>query len=161
MQVPAAPRLAILDWMMPELQGPEVVRRIRSRETSDPPYLIILTTRRDKSDLVAGLNGGANDYLSKPFDLGELQARVEVGQRMLELQTQLAEQVAELRSALEHIKTLEGILPICSYCRKVRDDAGYWRQLEAYIAQHSDARFSHGICPECLEKQLALLHQSK
>ena len=88
-----APALAILDWVMP---GLEVVRRVRARPTDNPPYLLMLTSRKDKADLVAGLGAGANDYLSKPFDPGELRVRVEVGRRMVELQAELKERNAEM-----------------------------------------------------------------
>lgn len=152
MQKPDAARLAILDWVMPGMDGVEVVRRLRSMPGTNPPYVLMLTARGDKEDVVAGLQAGADDYLSKPFNPDELRARVEVGRRVLTLQAQLAAQVQELRAALEHISTLQGILPICSYCKKIRDDQGYWSQVEAYISTHSVARFSHGICPGCLEK---------
>ena len=152
LQQPDAPRLAILDWMMPELDGPEVVRRVRALPaTNQPPYLILLTTKGDKADIIAGLKDGANDYLVKPFDPGELHARVEVGRRMLEIQAALAAKIEELRLALDQIKTLRGIVPICANCKKIRDDKGYWSQVEAYVSQHSEARFSHGICPDCIK----------
>ncbi len=152
MQQPDAPSLAILDWMMPELDGLEVVRRIRAKETTRPPYLILLTARDSKVDLVAGLQAGANDYVSKPFDPRELIARVAVGQRMVVLQETLAARIEELGRALEEIKTLRGILPICANCKKIRDDQGYWQQVEVYVHDHTDAQFSHGICPDCLRK---------
>jgi phosphoserine phosphatase RsbU/P len=158
-QKPDAPRLVILDWMMPLMDGFEVLRRIRTRETTgtadaatERPYIIMLTTRSEKTDVIAGLNIGADDYLAKPFDAGELRARVEAGRRLLEMQEQLAEQIRQLRQALDHIKTLQGILPICSFCKKIRDDQGYWNQVEAYISLHSDALFSHSICPECMNE---------
>ena len=149
---PDAPRLAILDWMMPEMDGPEVVRRVRALETDQPPYIIMLTTRGEKADIIAGLDAGADDYLAKPFHPGELRARVEVGRRLIEMQEQLATQVRELRQALEHIKTLQGILPICMHCKKIRNDTGYWEQVEAYVGRHSEALFSHGIYPECMKQ---------
>ena len=152
---PDAPTVAILDWMMPQMDGLEVVRLVRARETERPPYLIMLTTKGAKTDIIAGLDAGANDYLAKPFDPGELRARVEVGRRMLELQDALSDKILELRHALEHIRTLQGILPICSFCKKIRDDQGYWSQVEAYLGRHSEARFSHGICPECYKKNYA------
>jgi phosphoserine phosphatase RsbU/P len=96
MRADDAPRMAILDWMMPKLDGLEVVRRVRALEREHPPYLIMLTARGEKSDLVAGLDAGANDYLSKPFDPGELRARVEVGRRMVEMQGDLQERNEEL-----------------------------------------------------------------
>jgi len=86
LQQPGAPALVILDWTMPEMDGPEVVRRVRALETDRPPYILMLTTRGDKADIIAGLEAGANDYLAKPFDPGELRARIEVGRRMVEIQ---------------------------------------------------------------------------
>ncbi len=97
---PGAPSLGILDLMMPKLDGLEVVRRVRALPTQWPPYLIMLTTKSDKVDVIAGLGAGANDYLAKPFDLGELRARVEVGRRMIEMQITLAAKVDELRLAV-------------------------------------------------------------
>ncbi|WP_419658869.1 response regulator receiver protein [Desulfosarcina variabilis str. Montpellier] len=150
MQKPDAPRMAILDWMMPEMDGLEVVRRIRELQTEQPPYLIMLTAKGEKSDIVVGLDAGADDYLVKPFDAGELKARIEVGRRIVDLQMRLAEQVTALQQALKHIKTLQGIIPICSFCKKIRNDKGYWDQVEAYVGKHSQAEFSHSICPECM-----------
>jgi DNA-binding response OmpR family regulator len=147
-----APRLAILDWVMPHLDGPEVCRRTRARETDHPPYLILLTVRGSKKDISEGLRAGADDYLAKPFDPLELGARIEVGSRIIALQDRLASQVSELQEALRQIKTLRGIVPICAGCKKIRDDAGYWNQVEAYVTAHSEATFSHGLCPECLAK---------
>jgi len=152
LQQPGAPALAILDWMMPEMDGLEVVRRVRARPTEWPPYLIMLTTKGEKADVIAGLEAGTNDYLAKPFDPGELRARVEVGRRMIEMQNALAAKVGELRQALEQVKTLRGIVPICSSCKKIRDDKGYWNQIEVYLGAHSDVEFSHGVCPECVRR---------
>jgi len=95
---PDAPKLAILDWMMPGLAGVDVCRRVRARQSDEPPYLILLTSRGEKADIVAGLNAGADDYLAKPFDAGELRARVEVGRRMVDLQASLR----AARDALNH-----------------------------------------------------------
>jgi sigma-B regulation protein RsbU (phosphoserine phosphatase) len=152
LQQPGAPLLAVLDWMMPELDGLEVVRRVRTLPTDRPPYIIMLTTKGEKSDIIAGLEAGANDYLSKPFDAGELRARIKVGQRMVEMQEALATKVEELRQALDQIKTLRGIVPICASCKKIRDDKGYWSQVEVYVREHTEAQFSHSICPECMTK---------
>lgn len=91
MQQPNAPSLVILDWMMPEMDGPEVVRRIRTLQTDRLPYIIMLTSKGDKADIIAGLDAGANDYLAKPFDAGELRARIMVGRRMVEMQDALIE----------------------------------------------------------------------
>ncbi len=152
MKQPDAPRLAVLDWMMPEMDGIELCRRIRSVKTDQPPYLLMLTTKGFKDDIVEGLKAGADDYLSKPYDTAELLARIEVGRRMLEMQARLNRKIGELREALDHIRTLQGILPICSFCKKIRDDQGYWRQVEVYVRDHSNADFSHGICPDCMKR---------
>jgi CheY-like chemotaxis protein len=143
------PTLAILDWMMPELDGPEVCRRVRKELPVANMYLILVTAREGRADLVAGLDAGADDYVVKPFDPEELRARVSVGMRVLSLQERLAERVAELQTALSNVKQLRGLLPICSYCKRIRGDDQYWQQVEGYIAEHSDAQFSHGICPSC------------
>ena len=143
------PTLAIIDWMMPELDGPEVCRRVRRELPLANMYLMLLTARESRGDLVAGLDAGADDYLTKPFDPEELRARVQVGVRVLTLQKSLAERVEELQAALSNVKQLRGLLPICSYCKRIRGDDQYWQQLEGYIAEHSHAQFSHGICPTC------------
>ncbi len=156
-----APRLAILDWMMTEMQGLELVRRVRARQTDRPPNIIMLTARGEKADIIAGLDVGANDYLAKPFDPGELRSRIEVGRRMVELQDALADKVEELHRALDQIKTLRGIVPICSNCKKIRDDQGYWSQVEVYVRDHTEAEFSHSICPECREKLYTELVRKK
>ncbi len=143
------PTLAILDWMMPEMDGPEVCRRVRAELPLANMYLMLLTARETRGDLVTGLNAGADDYVTKPFDPEELRARVQVGVRILTLQKNLAERVEELQAALSNVKQLRGLLPICSYCKRIRGDDQYWQQLEGYIAEHSDAQFSHGICPTC------------
>jgi len=139
------PSLAILDWMMPGLDGPELCRRIRQDPLLAHMYLILLTGRDARADLVTGLDAGADDYVVKPFDVEELRARVNVGIRVLTLQQRLAERVAELQSALSNVKQLSGLLPICSYCKRIRSDQNYWEQVDRYVAQHSDAEFSHGI----------------
>jgi DNA-binding response OmpR family regulator len=145
----SGPTLAILDWMMPELDGPEVCRRVRRELPYANMYLVLVTARESRGDVVAGLDAGADDYVIKPFDPEELRARVAVGVRVLSLQERLAEQVAELQAALSNVKQLRGLLPICSYCKRIRGDDQYWQQVEGYIAEHSQAQFSHGICPTC------------
>jgi phosphoserine phosphatase RsbU/P len=149
LRVASAPTLAILDWMMPELDGPDVCRRVRAELPFAHMYLLLVTARESRGDVVAGLDAGADDYIIKPFDPEELRARVAVGVRVLSLQQKLAERVAELQAALSSVKQLRGLLPICSYCKRIRGDDQYWQQVEGYIAEHSDAQFSHGICPSC------------
>jgi DNA-binding response OmpR family regulator len=151
------PTLAVLDWMMPKLEGAEVCRRVRRELQQANLYLILLTSLDGRKNLVAGLEAGADDYVIKPFDPDELRARVNVGVRVLTLRQQLAERVAELQTALSNVKQLQGLLPICSYCKRIRGDDQYWQQVESYITERSDAQFSHGICPSCyvdLEKQI-------
>lgn len=146
-----APAVAILDWMMPGIDGIEVCRRVRSIQTSTPPYLILLTAKTEKGDIVQGLDSGADDYVTKPFDRLELQSRISVGLRIGELQRNLANRIVELEAALARVNQLQGLLPICSYCKKVRDDQNYWQQVDFYISKHSEVEFSHSICPTCFE----------
>jgi len=149
-----SPALAILDWMMPGMDGVEVCRLVRATDKSPPPYIILLTAKETKESIVQGLQSGANDYVVKPFDFNELRARVQVGERMVNLQEELASRVRDLEAALAHVKRLRGLLPICAYCKKIRDDRNYWHDLEAYVRDHSDVDFSHGVCPECFQRTL-------
>jgi DNA-binding response OmpR family regulator len=149
--------MAILDWMMPCADGPELCRRIRADDRHAHMHVILLTTRDSRADVVAGLEAGADDYLIKPFNREELQARVHVGIRVLSLQDRLAERVAELQEALSSVKQLSGLLPICSYCKRIRGDENYWEQVESYISEHTEARFTHGICPPCYARAVAEL----
>ena len=109
MRQPDAPRLAILDWMMPEMDGLEVVRQVRIMQVERSPYLIILTSRDEEENIIAGLDAGANDYLGKPFNPGELLARVEAGRRMIEMQDALVESRNTLAQQATH-DPLTGIL---------------------------------------------------
>ncbi|MGC8830082.1 MAG: response regulator [Verrucomicrobiia bacterium] len=152
LQKPDAPRLVLLDWIMPKIDGLELCRMIRANLNKFQPYVIFVTAQESKQDIIKGLEAGANDYLTKPYDIGELRARVGVGVRVVELQEALAKRVAELEEALAHIKQLQGILPICMYCHKIRTDKESWERIEKYISEHSNAVFSHGICPDCYKK---------
>jgi sigma-B regulation protein RsbU (phosphoserine phosphatase) len=152
-----APELAVLDWMMPGMEGVEICRRLRATPGFERVYVILLTSRDGKDDVAQGLAAGANDYIAKPFDPGELEARVRVGERMVKLQGSLAARVAELEEALAHVSRLQGLLPICSYCKKVRNETNYWEQVDSYLATHSDLKLTHGICPQCLETMMAEL----
>ncbi len=146
------PPLVICDWMMPGLDGPELCRHVRADEALAATYILLLTSRDGQGDLVSGLEAGADDYLVKPFDQEELRARVQAGARLVTLQRRLAEQVEDLQRALSKVRQLEGLLPICSYCKRIRSDENYWQQIEGYVSDHSNAQFSHGICPPCFEK---------
>ena len=150
--------LAIVDWEMPGLEGPELCRRVRSDTERAHLYVILLTARNSSTDLVAGLEAGADDYLIKPVDLNELKARVQVGVRVVSLQARLAEEVAELQATLDNVRRLRGLLPICAYCKRIRDDKNYWQRVEVYVSEHTDATFTHGICPSCLEGATAQLN---
>jgi len=147
-----APTIMVLDWLMPRVDGVEICRRIRAHPRLSSVYIILLTSRAAVEDVVQGLEAGANDYITKPFDAAELRARMQVGVRVVNLQATLAERVREVEDALSRVKQLQGLLPICSYCKKIRDDQNYWHQVESYVGKHTDARFSHGICPECTDK---------
>lgn len=154
LQAEDAPSLAILDWMMPAMDGLEVCRRVRELPKTIIPYIILLTAKHGVEEVVKGMEAGADDYLTKPYHRDELRVRVQVGARIVELQTKLSERVHELEDALEQVKQLQGILPICGYCKKIRDDQDYWQNVESYIAIHSEATFSHGVCPACYEAQV-------
>jgi DNA-binding response OmpR family regulator len=147
-----SPSLALIDWMMPGVDGLELCRRIRAQAAHSHMYLILLTSRAERDDVVAGLDAGADDYLVKPFDPDELRARVQVGIRIMRLQSRLAQRVEELQATLANVKQLRGLLPICSYCKRVRSDENYWQQVEQYVSEHTEAQFSHGICPPCYDK---------
>jgi CheY-like chemotaxis protein len=151
LQAPDGPAIAVLDWMMPGRDGPDICRSIRAAGNRRQPYLILLTSRAKLPDVVAGLKAGADDYLTKPVDRDELEARLSVATRMVQLQQRLADRVAELEQALSRVRQLQGLLPICAYCKRIRDDSNYWNQVESYIAEHLDVRFTHGICPSCLD----------
>jgi CheY-like chemotaxis protein len=147
-------QLAVLDWMMPGCDGPDLCRRVRARPDFRPIHIILLTARSEKRDIVEGLRSGADDYLTKPFDREELYTRLKVGARVVELQRSLAEQVKDLSEALARVKQLQGLLPICCYCKQVRDDGNYWTAVEEYLGKNCDVRFSHGICPSCYAKEI-------
>ena len=156
LQKPDAPPIAILDWLMPGLNGDEICRRVRARQHGPPAYLIILTIKDARKDIVAGLRSGADDYVPKPFDYEELRARVQVGERIVRWQQTLTTRVAELQDALSQVNQLRRIIPICTFCKKVRDDQNFWEQVENYLARHLPTQFSQGICPDCHEVRLQL-----
>ena len=143
--------MAILDWVMPGIDGLDLCRLIRRDNAWTHLYVIMLTARSGQADVVTAIDAGADDYLTKPFDPEELRARVCVGLRIVTLQRGLAERVVELQEALSKVKQLSGLLPICSYCKRIRSDEDYWEQIDRFVSQHSEAEFSHGICPHCFE----------
>jgi len=152
MQEPTPPPLAIIDWSMPGIDGPTLARDLREVPALAGMYVILLTSNTSRQDVIAGLESGADDYITKPFDWDELRARVRIGSRIVGLQQALGLRVNELQQALGSVRALSGLLPICAYCKRIRDDQDYWKQIEHYLSEHSNARFSHGICPECLKQ---------
>ena len=154
LSAPEAPRLAILDWEMPGLSGPELCRKVREAPSVRSPYLMLLTRRKDAPDLIAGLKSGANDYLSKPFHEEELAARLNIAAKMMELQQRLADRVEELERERAQVKTLRGLLPICGWCKKIRSDEDYWQRLEDYLGAHTEVSFTHSMCPACFEREM-------
>jgi DNA-binding response OmpR family regulator len=152
LQQPEAPHLVILDWLMPDMDGVQICRQARQSPVLQNRYIILLTSRGSKEDVVSGLEAGADDYVTKPFDHGELRARVQVGSRVVKLQAALADRVRELEVAVANVRTLQGLLPICCYCKKIRDDGNYWHRVESYMTDHTNVRFSHGICPDCSDR---------
>src|SRR6266545_3660792 len=133
--------IAIVDWMMPGTTGLDLCARIRQDEARSHLYVIMLTARTDRADVVTGIEAGADDYLTKPFDPEELGVRLKVGVRIVTLQQRLAARVVELQRALSQVRQLTGLLPICSYCKRIRNDENYWERIETFLAQHSEAEF--------------------
>ena len=144
-----APRLAILDWMMPGRDGIEICRQLRREPRPSYVYLLLVTTKTRTEDIIHGLEAGADDYLTKPYDPQELRCRIKSGERILRLEEALAGKVSELQEALSHVKQLQGLLPICMFCKKIRDDSDTWHRLETYIERNSEALFSHSLCGDC------------
>jgi len=156
----------LLDIMMPEMDGFEVCRRLKQNPETEDATILFLTAKSEQSDIVRGLQEGAVDYLTKPFNTTELLVRVETHMALREAKANLLRSKAELeqknrdlevllkenQKALAEIKTLRGILPICSSCKKIRDDEGYWTQIESYIQARSLAEFSHSLCMDCAKK---------
>ena len=150
------PDLMLLDVVLPDMDGRELCRKIKADPTSKDIYIILISCIKKTSDEQSeGLDVGADGYIARPISNRELLARVNAMVRILTAERERDRLILQLKEALSEIKTLSGLLPICSHCKKVRDDKGYWNQLEAYIKNHSEVEFSHGICPECAEKYYA------
>jgi CheY-like chemotaxis protein len=148
------PHLCLIDWLMPGMEGPELCRRVREKFPEEYFYLIILSAQQGVDNLIEGLSAGADDYVTKPFVGRELRSRIAVGVRVLGLEEMLAKKVRQLETALEDVKQLRGLLPICSYCNKIRNDEDYWEQVDSYIGRNSNVEFSHSVCPACYEKHV-------
>ena len=157
------PDLVLLDVMLPDMTGIEVCRQIKSDTSLEDIFVILASEVKVSSERQAeGLDSGADAYIILPISNKEFLARVHAGERIKRAEDALREKereqeelVSQLKEALAEIKTLKGFIPICASCKKIRDDEGYWDQLEAYISKHTDAKFTHGLCPECAEKYRA------
>ena len=131
--------ILITDWQMPGFDGLQLCRAIREKGGGAAyTYVILLTAHGGKANHREAMNAGVDDFLTKPADEDALTARLHVAERILGLR--------------QHMKRLEGILSICAFCKKIRDERRQWNQMESYVADHSEAQFSHGICPDCLAR---------
>ena len=130
-------RLAILNWQMPVMNGVEVCRLVRATLDLDGIYLLVATANRDIDQVIEGFIAGADDYVIKPFYVQELAARLRVGRRVTELQSALEKKICELEQASRQVKLLQGLLPICSYCKRIRTEEQTWQEVEAYVSRHS------------------------
>jgi phosphoserine phosphatase RsbU/P len=137
-------RVIVSDWMMPRLDGLELCQKVRSRPKTDYTYFILLTAiNTGRDNLRKAMDAGIDDFLAKPLDREAVMMRLRVAERILEFTMQ--------------IRQLKELIPICMYCKRVRDDQDYWQQVESYIHAHTGSNFSHGICPECFNKQIGNL----
>ena len=156
------PDLVLLDVMLPDINGDRVCRHIKADPILQDTFVILASGIQISSEHQAkGLNIGADGYIVKPISNKELVARVQAMERIKRAEDSLREKeqqqeklIAKLQEALAEIKTLKGFIPICASCKKIRDDEGYWNQLEAYISKRTDAVFSHGMCPDCAKDNL-------
>jgi phosphoserine phosphatase RsbU/P len=144
--------LILLDLMMPDINGFEVCEKLMKNDKTKNIPVIFLTAVTDKESIIKGFEVGGKDYLTKPFNTTELVARVKTHVDLKLTRDSQSKLIKELKAALDEIDTLSGLLPICSHCKKIRDDSGYWQGVEHYIAARSDAEFSHGICPDCMRE---------
>ena len=146
---PNQPDLILLDVVMPEMGGFEVCRRLKESEATRDIPVIFVTTKSETGDEEQGFRLGAADYITKPFEPSLVRARVKTHLELKSRNNELEKRNAELLTALDKVKLLNGLLPICASCKKIRDDKGYWNQIEVYVRDHSEAEFTHGICPDC------------
>jgi DNA-binding response OmpR family regulator len=132
-------RVVVSDWMMPRLDGLGLCRRIRAQPKAEYVYFILLTSSDATEDNQrTAADAGVDDFLTKPLDFTELWTRLRVAERILRYTTQ--------------VRQLEELMPICSYCKKIRDDQNYWQQIEGYINERTGSEFSHSVCPDCYSR---------
>lgn len=153
--------LVLMDVVMPEMNGVEATRKIKAMESAKDIPVIMVTSMGDMQTLQSAFEAGAVDYVTKPIEPIELMARIRSALRLKaemdarkKREEELTRKNRELESALSEIKTLRGFIPICAWCKKIRNIEGYWEQMEHYIEQHSQATFSHSICKECAAEQI-------
>ena len=159
----AAIDLVLMDIMMPDMDGISACRRIKAVERLREIPIIMLTGRTVAEDLQMTFAAGAIDFITKPLNSVELLARVSSAlalKRAIDIrkarERELLERHGQLEQALKEVKVLRGLIPICFSCKKIRDDQGYWHTIEAYIQAHSEVDFSHGLCPECMDKRFSV-----
>lgn len=159
--------IVLLDVRLPDVEGVNVLKTIR--EINEDIVVIIMTGYASFDSSVEAINKGAYSYLTKPLNMDQaliiIEKALEKQRLALEnkrLLKELSEQIRKLQNAKTQIKTLKGLLPICMYCKRIRNDKQYWQAVESYITAHTEAKFSHGICPDCYNKYaLSDLHKSK
>ncbi|HDQ44029.1 MAG TPA: response regulator transcription factor [bacterium] len=147
-----SPDLILLDVNMPGLSGFDLCRRLKSREETREIPVIFLTARMETDDVIEGFDAGGVDYVTKPVNSQVLMARVRTHIELKKIRDRQAGLIEQLQDSLAQIKQLRGLIPICAHCKKIRNDEGFWQKVEVYIENHSDATFSHGVCPECAGK---------
>lgn len=146
------PDLILLDIMMPDIDGFEVCEKLKSSTRAKDIPVIFLTAKTTTEDIVKGFEVGAVDYLTKPFNSLELLARAQTHIELKQSRDKERELIVKLKDALAKVKQLSGLIPICSRCKKIRDDEGYWQRVEEYLENHSEAQLTHSLCPECVIK---------
>ena len=151
--------LILMDFLMPGIDGVAATQRIKSLENLRDIPVIVVTAKTALGDLQAAFAAGAMDFITKPVNSVELLARVNSALMLKKemdcrktREMELRRSNAELQQALREVKVLKGLVPICASCKKIRNDQGFWQQLEEYIQQHSEAEFSHGLCTPCIKK---------
>jgi len=143
--------VVILDLMLPDSEGHNTFERVQAHSPHIP--IVILSSLEDDSEATRLVKEGAQDYLYKAdISPGILLRALRYAIERKDAERERERLISELSEALTQVRTLSGLLPICSSCRRIRNDEGYWEQLEEFIQEHTDADFSHGICPECMAK---------
>ncbi len=150
------PDLILLDVMLPDANGIDLCGKIKKDPELGSAFVVLISGSKTESDEQAeGLDAGADGYIARPISNRELRSRIHSMVRILSAERERDRLIGELQEALSAIRQLQGLLPICSSCKKIRDDKGYWVKLENYISDHSEATFTHGLCQECADKYLS------